>query len=59
MIKREEIIENNIEILFKSLDFRKRDIEIHSEDSDYNEYIEYKEELYHIKKLIEIYQNMI
>lgn len=51
-----EIIENNIELILKSLDFRKREIEIRLFEMDLPEKREYKEELFHIKKLIEIYQ---
>lgn len=51
-----EIIENNIELILKSLDFRKLEIENHLFEMNLSEKKEKKEELYHIKKLIEIYQ---
>lgn len=55
-----EIIENNIELLLKSLKFRINDIDLHLDFDDLSEeeMKEYLKELNHIYQLIQIYENI-
>lgn len=53
-----EIIDNNFFILYRSLDFRSSEIENYLNMIDDKYHDEYRDELYHIKKLIEIYDKI-
>lgn len=48
-----DIIDIDVNLLLKTLKFRKEDIEIHAEDIG-----EYAEELYHINRLIQMYKEI-